>query len=248
MRCGAQVRLPADAVSMQHKHGVYSYASQSKLRGWQTDASVHQHASCCGAFQSPPSHQVWQSSMWHMQPTQQMQHTTPLIAACSYNNASPSHTSLYDGLRCWHTVGQLCRVTQTRACDTEPAGSSYATGFVIDKVRLPGLLPAAHLGRVNGRRVPKHQPQRMNHCHAAVSGGCALTVQRDRHKCSAVLVAGIVVLHHSSLFAAMWLRGSLGARVYHAAAHGAKPAEARQLASQGACSGSQAADMFWWLA
>lgn len=29
----------------------------------------------------------------------------------------------------------LPRVTQTRACDTEPAGSSYATGFVVDKVR-----------------------------------------------------------------------------------------------------------------
>ncbi|KIY92196.1 Protease Do-like 7, partial [Monoraphidium neglectum] len=29
----------------------------------------------------------------------------------------------------------VLKVTQTRACDTEPAGSSYATGFVVDKAR-----------------------------------------------------------------------------------------------------------------
>ena len=29
----------------------------------------------------------------------------------------------------------LCRVTQTRAFDTEPASSSYASGFIVDRAR-----------------------------------------------------------------------------------------------------------------
>ncbi len=54
-----------------------------------------------------------------------------------------------------HTVPVLSRVTQTRSFDTEAASSSYATGFVVDKVRgliltnrhvlTPGELPCQML-------------------------------------------------------------------------------------------------------
>jgi S1-C subfamily serine protease len=41
------------------------------------------------------------------------------------------HTCVvFAGVRCC-----LCRVTQTRAFDTEPASSSYASGFIVDRAR-----------------------------------------------------------------------------------------------------------------
>jgi len=35
----------------------------------------------------------------------------------------------------WGLLLLMCRVTQTRAFDTEPASSSYASGFIVDRAR-----------------------------------------------------------------------------------------------------------------